>query len=144
MVLPFKVEWNEVFALKGKIKSWKIIIYCSRSDRQDINLMLFSFYCRGAQSCLLLPKQQMNFDFSSLNASLIPPPAFCLFSLPALWCLSWRIRGFSPVALQLQGVSVPISILYPKIQCYSPVHTDKCMAGKYWSCKYSAVEITTG
>lgn len=106
--------------------------------------MLFSFYCHGAQSCLLLLKQQMSFDFSSLNASLIPPPGFCLFSLPALWCPSWRMRGFPPVALQLQGISVPNSILYPKIKYYSPIHADKSMPSKYWSCKYSTVEITTG
>lgn len=64
------------------MKSWKIIIYYSSSDSLDINFMLFCQYCDGVKSCLPLPKQQMSFDFSSLNASLIPPPSFCLFSLP--------------------------------------------------------------
>jgi len=38
----FEAEQNEVFALEGKNKSWKIVIYDSSSDRLDINLMLFS------------------------------------------------------------------------------------------------------
>lgn len=104
--------------------------------------MLFTFYCHGAQSCLLHPKLQMSFDFSSLHAPLIPLPGFCLFSLLALWCLSWRMGGFSRWLCSLREFLFQIQYYTPKIQYYSPIHVDKSMPTKYWSCKYSSVEIT--